>query len=78
MRPDYEVNITVTGLQENSLVKITDTAGNIIYQNFSTGGQLVWNGLTRSGDRLRSGIYLVFASVDNGGEGVVAKFAVVR
>ena len=78
VRPDYEGNITVTGLQENSLVKITDTAGNIIYQNFSTGGQLVWNGLTRSGDRLRSGIYLVFASVDNGGEGVVAKFAVVR
>lgn len=78
VRPTYEGNITVTGLQENSLVKITDTAGNLIYQNYSTGGQLVWNGLTRSGDRLRSGIYLVFASVDNGGEGVVAKFAVVR
>lgn len=78
VRPNYEDNITITGLQENSLVKITDTAGNLIYQNFSTGGQLVWNGLTRSGDRLRSGIYLVFASVDNGGEGVVAKFAVVR
>lgn len=78
VRPNYEGNITITGLQENSLVKITDTAGNLIYQNFSTGGQLVWNGLTRSGDRLRSGIYLVFASVDNGGEGVVAKFAVVR
>lgn len=78
VRPNYEGNITITGLQENSLVKITDTAGNLIYQNFSTGGQLVWNGLTRSGDCLRSGIYLVFASVDNGGEGVVAKFAVVR
>lgn len=78
VRPNYEGNITITGLQENSLVKITDTAGNLIYQNFSTGGQLVWNGLTRSGDRLHSGIYLVFASVDNGGEGVVAKFAVVR
>ena len=37
---------------------------------------LCWD--DRSGDRLRSGIYLVFASVDNGGEGIVAKFAVVR
>ncbi len=78
VRPDYDGPITVTGLQENSLVKITDTAGNIIYQAFSTGGQHVWDGRTRSGDGLRSGVYLVFASVDNGGEGVVAKFVVVR
>lgn len=78
VRPDYDGSITVTGLQENSLVKITDTAGNLIYQNYSTGGQLVWDGRTRNGDRLHSGVYLVFASVDNGSEGVVTKFVVVR
>ena len=78
VRPDYDGYITVAGLQENSQVKITDTAGNLIYQGFSTGGQFVWEGRTRGGDRLHSGIYLVFASVNNGKEGVVAKFAVVR
>ncbi len=78
VRPDYDGYITVTGLQEHSLVKITDTAGNLIYQNFSTGGQLVWDGRTRDGGRLHSGIYLVFASVNDGKEGTVAKFTVVR
>ena len=78
VRPDYDGYITVTGLQEHSLVKITDTAGNLIYQDFSTGGQLVWDGRTRDGKRLHSGIYLVFASVNDGKEGTVAKFTVVR
>ena len=42
VRPDYEGWISVTGLMENSLVKITDTAGNLFFQGYSNGGQISW------------------------------------
>ncbi|WP_455497522.1 type IX secretion system anionic LPS delivery protein PorZ [Coprobacter sp.] len=78
VRPDYTGVITITGLQEKSLVKITDTTGNLIYQNYSEGGQMVWNGLNRNGDRVKTGVYLVFASSSNGKEGVVTKILIVN
>lgn len=78
VRPDYTGVITITGLQERSLVKITDTTGNLIYQNYSEGGQMVWNGLNRNGDRVKTGVYLVFASSSNGKEGVVTKILIVN
>lgn len=78
VRPDYTGVITITGLQERSLVKITDTTGNLIYQDYSEGGQMVWNGLNRNGDRVKTGVYLVFASSSNGKEGVVTKILIVN
>ena len=78
VRPDYMGVITITGLQENSLVKITDTTGNLIYQKYSEGGQMVWDGLNRNGDRVKTGVYLVFASSSDGKEGVVTKILIVN
>lgn len=78
VRPDYTGWITVTGLQENSLVKITDTAGNLFFQDISKGGQVTWNGRGRNGDRVKTGIYLVFASSEDGKSGVVTKIMVVN
>lgn len=78
VRPDYTGWITVTGLQENSLVKITDTAGNLFFQDISKGGQITWNGRGRNGERVKTGIYLVFASSEDGKSGVVTKIMVVN
>ena len=78
VRPDFEGWITITGLQENSLVKITDISGNQIYQNYSHGGQILWNGRNKNGDRVKTGIYLVYASNEEGKEGVVTKIMVVN
>ncbi len=80
VRPDYEGWISVTGLMENSLVKITDTAGNLFYQGYSNGGQISWDGRDRDGNRVKTGVYLVFASTTNGSkqESVVTKIMVVN
>ena len=78
VRPDFEGWITITGLQENSLVKITDISGNQISQNYSHGGQILWNGRNKNGDRVKTGIYLVYASNEEGKEGVVTKIMVVN
>ncbi|MDE7336245.1 MAG: hypothetical protein K2N10_08060 [Muribaculaceae bacterium] len=60
--PDYTGYITITGLMENSLVKIADAGGNPIFETRSEGGMCVWNGCDTRGHRVRSGVYFVFAS----------------
>lgn len=81
VRPDYTGWITVAGLMENSLVKIADANGNVLYQGRSEGGMITWDGCNSAGERVRSGIYYVYAST--GGEGnasnaVVTKIMVIK
>ncbi|MEG1586462.1 MAG: two-component regulator propeller domain-containing protein [Bacteroidales bacterium] len=78
VRPEYAGNITVTGLMANTLVKITDVNNNLIYQDYSLGGQFTWDGLNKKGDRVKSGVYLVYGSAADGKEGVVTKILIVR
>lgn len=80
VRPDYGGWITVTGLMENSLVKIADSAGNVVHQGKSDGGMFVWNGCNPSGERVRSGIYYVLASQNATGsaEACVTKIMVIN
>ncbi len=78
VRPDYTGWITVQGLMENSLVKITDVAGNLFCEGYSNGGTFTWDGRTASGERVKTGIYLVYASQSGGNSGVVTKIMVVN
>ena len=78
VHPDYEGNVTITGLIADSNVKITDLNGNLIRQGRSAGGQFTWDCRTANGRPVASGIYLVLASTSDGSEGVVTKIAVVR
>ena len=78
VRPDYTGWITVQGLMDNSLVKITDVAGNLFCEGYSNGGTFVWDGRTASGERVKTGVYLIFASQSGGTSGVVAKIMVIN
>jgi ligand-binding sensor domain-containing protein len=78
VRPDYDRQVVITGLMENSNVKITDARGNLVYQGRSAGGQISWNCRNRNGNSVASGIYLVLASTPEALESVVTKIAVVR
>ncbi|SEF71470.1 type IX secretion system anionic LPS delivery protein PorZ [Parabacteroides chinchillae] len=78
VRPDFDEKVTITGLMDNSNVKITDINGNILYQTKSIGGQTTWNCKNKSGRRVATGIYLVLVSTDKGAESVVTKIAVVK
>lgn len=78
VRPNHEGSVTVTGLQTNSRVKITDLKGNLINEGRSLGGQYSWNMQNARGRRVDSGIYLVFGSSEDGSEGVVTKIMVVN
>ena len=78
VRPDYTGLITVTGLVENSNVKITDISGNLVYEGQSQGGQLSWNGKNRAGERVSTGVYLVFAATGDGSQHVVSKIMMIK
>ncbi|MBO5720703.1 MAG: hypothetical protein J6R61_04175 [Bacteroidales bacterium] len=78
VRPEYTGVVTITGLMFNSLVKITDTVGNLIYQAYSKGGQIVWDGNATNGQRVKSGVYYVWASSEDGKEGVVTKIVFIN
>ena len=78
VREDYTGTIVVTGLKENSFVKITDLNGNLIYQGKSLGGQIGWDGNNPDGKRVKSGIYLVLAIDEaNKKEHAVTKIMVI-
>lgn len=80
VRPEYTGWITINGLMDNSLIKIADMQGNVFWEGKSEGGMVVWDGCNRDGSRVRSGVYLVFASqnVNGSSSGAVAKIVVIN
>lgn len=82
VRPDYTGWITVTGLMDDSLVKIADSAGNVFAQGRSEGGMFLWDGCNSAGDRVKTGVYFVYASQNGSGmgssSGCVTKILVVN
>jgi hypothetical protein len=78
VRPEYSGWVTIQGLMDNTLVKITDVAGNLFSEGYSNGGTYMWDGRTADGERVKTGVYLVFASQSGGTSGVVTKVMVVN
>jgi hypothetical protein len=75
VRPDYAGPVTIKGLMDNSLIKIADAAGNVIFQTRSNGGIATWT----PDSRLRTGVYYILASQNaDGNTAVVAKILVVN
>ncbi|MGZ8537682.1 MAG: hypothetical protein ACXWV9_05420, partial [Flavisolibacter sp.] len=59
--PAYNGTIGIKGLTENTIVKITETNGRLVFQTRALGGQAIWNGKDYQGRQVSSGIYLVIA-----------------
>lgn len=78
VRPEYNGQITVTGLMEKTQVRITDLNGNAVVSGTSLGGQFSWNGYLKNGKKAASGVYLVFCASEDGTESQACKFMIVR
>lgn len=80
VRPEDGTLVTIAGLMENSLVKIADSAGNVVKQLKSEGGMCTWDCCNDGGNRVSTGVYFVIASQNEGGNGssVVSKFVVIK
>ena len=77
-RPDFEGPITIQGIRYNSDIKITDVAGNLVYQTTSNGGTATWNGKTITGEKVTTGVYLIWTAANEGKGRKVGKVMVVH
>ena len=75
---EYAGLITITGLTYNADVKITSTAGFLVAEGRSNGGQFTWDGKDRKGNRVASGVYYVITATSDGKSGTVCKIAIVK
>lgn len=80
VRPEYKGNIYIKGLMDNTLVKICDSMGSVLYQGRSEGGLFSWSGNDRYGNRVKSGVYYVYLSenASGGHKGAVTKIMVIN
>lgn len=78
VRPDFMGVITIAGLMENTTVKITDIAGNLVYETKSVGGQATWDGKNLRGRRVATGVYLILCSDSSGEQTATAKVLFVN
>lgn len=78
VRPDYDGIITITGLMDKTNVKITDVAGNLVYETKSLGGQATWDGKNKQGERVATGVYLFFCADSKGEQSAVGKILFIR
>ena len=78
VRPNFSGSVYVTGLIDNSIVKIVDESGNMVWETKSKGGQIVWPVSNLSGIRVASGVYVVYASSTDGEQIALTKILVIN
>ncbi len=79
VRPEFTGLLTINGLPDNTLVKIADSAGNVVKQMRSNGGIATWDCCGTNGERVATGVYYVMASTaGDSSSNVVTKFLVVK
>ena len=78
VKPDFSDLVVIKGLMYNSLVKITDIEGNLVYETRSHGGTATWNLTNLNGQKVRSGVYLIFCYNESTQQKTVKKLLVIR
>jgi hypothetical protein len=78
VRSNFPGTVFVRGLIDNSVVKIVDQNGNLVWETKSQGGQIEWPVKTLSGNRVSSGVYIVYASSADGEQKAVSKILVIN
>jgi hypothetical protein len=78
VRDTYQGVITVSGLASDVNVKFTDISGNLVYETKALGGQAVWDGRNSSGQRVSTGVYLIFCTNEDGSKTQVGKLLFIH
>ena len=78
VKDTYNGKIAINGLVNNSNVKITDINSNLVFECYANGGQAIWNGKIKTGERASTGVYLVFSTNIDGTETLVSKILIIK
>jgi hypothetical protein len=78
VRPEYDGTVKIAGLINRANVKITDIAGNLVYEAISEGGTMEWDTTAFGKYKVASGVYMIFISAQDGVETKVKKVMIIR
>lgn len=78
VRPDYNGAIAINGMLENSEVKITNSNGILVKTLISDGGQAIWYGKNEFNESVKTGIYYIFATSEDGTSNAKSKILIIR
>ncbi len=75
--PNFSGTIAIRGVPNNSITKITELNGRLVFEARSNGTQTTWNGRNYKGEKVAAGVYLVFVKDDAGKEKLVTKIVYI-
>ena len=78
IRQSYNGLITIDKLYTDANIKITDVNFNLIFEDYANGGRATWNGRDIEGNKVTTGVYLIFTSVDLGNEKISCKILIIK
>lgn len=78
VRPEYVGDIAIKGLAQDASVKITDIAGNLVYETKALGSQAIWDGRDYTGRKVVSGVYLVLSINEYNNDSAISKIMIIR
>ena len=78
VKHEYTGPIAIKGLVNNADVKITDVTGALVYHAKAKGGEAIWYGTNFKGERAHTGVYLVYATNDDGSATCVTKMLLIH
>ena len=78
VRETYEGPVAIKGLVERTNVKIVDMGGNLVHETESLGGQALWDGTNFRGERVATGVYMIYLSDSDGSLSHVTKLLFIH
>ncbi|MFN8309428.1 MAG: two-component regulator propeller domain-containing protein [Chitinophagales bacterium] len=73
VKPTYNGPIAIKGLVDDAYVKILDSGGTLVFQGKANGGQMIWDGKGYTGNRVATGVYIVYSATELGAERAIGK-----
>jgi hypothetical protein len=78
VRPEYTGTVKINGLLNKANVKITDVAGNLVFEATTEGGTIEWDTTAFGQYKVASGVYMIFVAAQDGSETKVKKVMIIR
>jgi len=78
VRPDYDGDICISGLEDGCDVRIADISGHLVYKCEAMGGRVTWDGNNLNGHRCATGVYLIMVTNVETGHKIVKKLLIVK
>ena len=74
----FTENIKIDGLVENTIIKIIDVNGELVYETKSEGGTAFWDGKNLSGNRVATGVYVVMLQTEDQSQNHISKIIFIN